>query len=490
MPPTNIALVYPHQLFENHPAVASAECVWLVEDPLFFSQYRFHRKKLIFHRASLLAYRSQLENEGKNVRIVRAEELPTTEAIGNLLVAAGARHVTVVELCDDWLSRRLQRACEFNQISLTQLPDPHFLTPLSAINDWPSLKKSRWFFSSFYREQRLTLGILLDNNREPVGGSWSFDNENRKKLPQKIEIPTVWTPAETPWLIEARRTVRSDFPNALGSDDNFEYPITTIDAKKQLDDFLLHRLSLFGDYEDAISNRSATLFHSLLTPALNAGLLSPMAVVNAALAHQDNVPINALEGFIRQIIGWREYVRLVYHRFGRVQRTKNFLNAKNSIPKALYTGETGIAPVDHVIRNLLKSGYAHHIERLMILGNFMCLCRIDPDAVYQWFMEFFIDSYDWVMVPNVYGMSQYADGGLMTTKPYVSGSAYLKKMSDIKPGPWCATWDSLYWSFIADYRPVFSTNPRSRMLCSHLDRMGEEINEHKKRSSSFLETLK
>ena len=489
MPSSNIALVYPHQLFENHPAVAAAESVWLVEDPLFFSQYRFHRKKLIFHRASLLAYGSQLKKEGRNVRIIRADELPTTEAIGDILVAAGARQVTVVELCDDWLSHRLQRACKVNQITLIELPDPHFLTPLSAIESWPSLKKSRWFFSSFYREQRLTLGILLDNHREPIGGSWSFDTENRKKLPPQIEIPTVWTPAETPWVIEARRTIRLDFPEALGSDDNFEYPITATDTKRQLNDFLIHRLPLFGDYEDAISNRSATLFHSLLAPALNVGLISPIAIITAALAHQDRVPINALEGFIRQIIGWREYVRLVYHRFGRAQRTKNFLDARNSIPKALYTGETGIAPVDLVIQKLLKSGYAHHIERLMILGNFMCLCRIHPDAVYQWFMELFIDSYDWVMVPNVYGMSQYADGGLMTTKPYVSGSAYLKKMSDIKPGPWCATWDSLYWSFIADHRPIFSANPRSRMLCSHLDRMGEEINEHKKRSTRFLETL-
>lgn len=437
----------------------------------------------------MLAYRALLENQERSVRIIRANELPRTEAIGPLLRAAGVSHVTVVDPCDDWLSQRLRKACKEHQITLTELPDPHFLTPLSAIGSWSSLKKSRWFFSSFYREQRLALGILLDNNREPLGGSWSFDTENRKKLPPKITIPKVWIPPESPWITEAKKTVREDFPNALGSDENFEYPITKADATRQLEDFLNNRLHLFGDYEDAISTRSTTLFHSILTPALNVGLISPRAIVDAALSHGRNVPINALEGFIRQIIGWREYVRLVYHQFGRVQRTKNVLNAIHTIPPSFYTGETGIEPVDQVIRNLLKTGYSHHIERLMVLGNFMCLCRIHPDAVYQWFMEFFIDSYDWVMVPNVYGMSQYADGGLMTTKPYVSGSAYLKKMSDCKPGSWCDIWDSLYWSFVADHRALFSSNPRSRMLCSHLDRMGDKLADHRKRSTTFLEKL-
>lgn len=361
-----------------------------------------------------------------------------------------------------------------------------FLTPLSAIETWPSLKKSRWFFTSFYREQRIALSILLEPGNKPVGGSWSFDTENRKRLPAKIALPAVWSPPETTFIAEARRTIREDFPNALGSDNDFRYPITPKDAERQLDDFLEHRLPLFGDYEDAISTRSTILFHSVLTPALNIGLISPTQIIRAALAHQSRVPLNALEGFIRQVIGWREYVRLVYHHFGRIQRTRNALHAANPIPASLYTGTTGIRPVDHVIQQILETSYAHHIERLMILGNFMCLCRIHPDAVYQWFMELFIDAYDWVMVPNVYGMSQYADGGMMTTKPYVSGSSYLKKMSDFAAGPWCDTWDALFWTFVADHRPLFETNPRSRMLCKHLDKMGSELTNHRRRAETYL----
>lgn len=434
----------------------------------------------------MLAFQERLEQSGRTVRRILAQELPSSESIGPLLVEAGARCATLVDPCDDWLQTRITVGCRNHQITLTILPDPHFLTPLSAIELWPSLKKSRWFFTSFYREQRIALSVLVEPDNKPVGGSWSFDTENRKRLPAKMPLPPVWSPAESNWVAEARRTIREDFPNALGSDDDFRYPITAVDAERQLADFVEHRLPLFGDYEDAISTRSAILFHSVLTPALNTGLLSPIQVVRAALDHQRHVPINALEGFIRQVIGWREYVRLVYHRFGRIQRTRNALGASHEVPASLYCGTTGIPPVDHVIRQVLETGYAHHIERLMILGNFMCLCRIHPDAVYRWFMEFFIDAYDWVMVPNIYGMSQYADGGLMTTKPYVSGSSYLRKMSDFPAGSWCDTWDSLFWTFVADHRTLFETNPRSKMLCRHLDKMGGEFSTHRRRAEEFL----
>jgi deoxyribodipyrimidine photolyase-related protein len=180
---------------------------------------------------------------------------------------------------------------------------------------------------------------------------------------------------------------------------------------------------------------------------------------------------------------------LVYRTLGVAQRTRNYWSHSRGIPASFYDGTTGIEPVDHTIRAVLRNGYCHHIERLMILGNFMLLCEFHPDAIYQWFMEMFVDAYDWVMVPNVYGMSQHADGGMITTKPYISGSSYVLKMSDFKKGPWCELWDSLYWRFIDKHRSYFESNPRMKVMTGQLDRMGEKLTAHRRRAQTYLESL-
>ncbi len=225
---------------------------------------------------------------------------------------------------------------------------------------------------------------------------------------------------------------------------------------------------------------------------LNAGLLTPQEVIDEALAFasENEVPINSLEGFVRQIIGWREFIRGIYVVKGREERTRNFWGFERKIPASFYEGTTGIEPVDVTIKKVLETGYCHHIERLMVLGNFMLLCEFDPDEVYRWFMELFIDAYDWVMVPNVYGMSQFADGGLMSTKPYISGSNYILKMSDYKKGGWQKTWDGLFWRFMHVHRDFFSSNPRLGMLLRTFDRMGEEKQKaHLEEAERFLKTL-
>ncbi len=214
-----------------------------------------------------------------------------------------------------------------------------------------------------------------------------------------------------------------------------------------------------------------------------------MEVIQAALEHADEVPINSREGFIRQVIGWREYMRGVYLHLGRRQRTSNYWNHQRPVPAAFYDGTTGIEPVDTVIHRVLKYAYCHHIERLMVLGNFMLLCEICPNAIYRWFMELFIDAYDWVMVPNVYGMSQFADGGLITTKPYISGSAYILKMSGFQRGPWCEIWDALYWRFIDKHRSFFKSNPRMSVMVAQCERMGLKLQQHHRVADKFLERL-
>jgi deoxyribodipyrimidine photolyase-related protein len=225
---------------------------------------------------------------------------------------------------------------------------------------------------------------------------------------------------------------------------------------------------------------------------LNIGLINPQQIVKQTIAFSTkrNIPLNTLEGFIRQIIGWREFIRIVYEREGNKQRTTNFYNFKRKIPKSFWNGTTGIVPIDITIKKVLTTGYCHHIERLMVLGNFMLLCEFDPDEVYRWFMEMFIDAYDWVMVPNVYGMTQFADGGLMTTKPYISGSNYLMKMSDYEKGPWQEIWDGLFWRFMHEHRTFFLSNPRLGMLVHSFDKM-DPVKQalHLNNASKFLNVL-
>lgn len=244
--------------------------------------------------------------------------------------------------------------------------------------------------------------------------------------------------------------------------------------------------------EDTIVSESNILNHSLLSPLLNSGLLMPQFVLDTALNYyeKNNIPLNSCEGFVRQILGWREFIRGVYEKHGRLQRTTNFWNFSKKLPSSFYSGTTGIDPLDRVINKVLKTGYCHHIERLMILGNFMILCEFDPNEVYCWFMEMFIDAYDWVMVPNVYGMSQFADGGLMATKPYISGSNYILKMSDFKKGEWQKTWDGLFWRFMHKHREFFLQNPRLAMLVRSFDKMPKEKQKmHIKNAENFLRII-
>lgn len=479
-----VALIYPHHLYVHQPVVAGADAVWLVEEPLFFSQYHFHAQKLMYHRATMRRYRDE---HLPQARYVAHGELPTTETIVTLAKDAGCTHLQVLDPNDDWLLRRLQAACTAARITLVIIDDPHFLTPPSVLQNWKS-DQTRLPFSPFYREQRQRLGLLM-NDDGPAGGQWSFDTENRRRLPATVALPTPAWPEPGPYAREAQEYVQANFPQAIGSRALCRYPTSATEAQTWLQDFFEHRFRDFGAYEDAMTQRSDIVFHSVLTPMLNTGLLTPRQVIDGAMTYADRVPMNSLEGFVRQVIGWREFVRLVYRRQGRAQRTKNFWRHDRRMPAAFYTAQTGLDPVDRVVAQVLETGYCHHIERLMILGNCLLLCRVNPDEVYRWFMEMFIDAYDWVMVPNVYGMSQYADGGGMTTKPYISGSAYVLRMSDTRKGPWCAIWDALYWTFIADHRDVFAHNHRLAMMARLVDRLGPTLTEHRRRADAFLSQL-
>jgi deoxyribodipyrimidine photolyase-related protein len=482
------ALVYPHQLWEKNSAVAAADIVFLVEDPLFFTQYQFHAQKLVLHRASMTEYMQRCERLGKQVHRIESKSLSHSSDIGAMLKSKKIKQVHVVEPTDDWLRQRVAVGCRDAQISAEWVTDHSFLTPADVMQQWAEPRK-HYHFTDFYMQQRKRLTLLLDAKGRPVGGKWTFDTDNRKRLPKGTVVPPLHAPNERPSVAEARRYVAKTFPKALGQADGFCYPVTHAQGEKWLSQFVDDRLASFGDFEDAISSQETFLFHSVLTPMLNIGLVTPQQIVDVVIAQSDTVPLNSLEGFVRQVIGWREFIRLVYVHAGVRQRTTNAWNLTRKLPASFYTGSTGIVPFDESVKRVLKHAYCHHIERLMVLGNFMLLCDIDPDEVYRWFMELFIDAYYWVMVPNVYGMSQHADGGLMTTKPYISGSSYVLKMSDYGKGEWCEVWDALYWRFIDREREFFSSNPRMRVMVGQLERMGPKLDQHRRVAQRFLEKL-
>jgi deoxyribodipyrimidine photolyase-related protein len=312
----------------------------------------------------------------------------------------------------------------------------------------------------------------MEPDGTPTGGRYSYDSENRKKLPRGT------TPPEEPRIYEDDATKEAllwlkTVPGEHYGEATIWLPYTHAAAKAWLDEFLSQRLSDFGPYEDAISAAHTRLWHSALSPLMNIGLLTPQQVIAAAIEHTKthDTPLPSLEGFLRQVIGWREFIRAAYEADGRTMRKGNFWQHTKRLPTNFWTGDSGVTPVDDSIKKALTFGYTHHIERLMVLGNFMVLSEIHPDEVYRWFMAMYVDAYDWVMVPNVYGMSQFADGGSFATKPYISGSNYIRKMSDYKAGDWSELWDSLYWHFIHTHQGFFSSNHRLSMMPKLLEKM-------------------
>lgn len=466
-----ITLIFPNQLFENNPALKRNAKVFLIEDPLFFGDKKyplnFHKNKILLHRASMKFYQEYLTEKGYDVHYIDYVSLKNDLRINYLaeiFKKTSVDKINFIEPVDFILNKRIRKLSELHKIELNEYPSPMFLTEKSELMHFFK-DKQKYLMHSFYIYQRKRLKILMSDDK-PLGSKWSYDVENRKKLPKKIIIPEPIKFEETKFIKEAKQYVEKHFSNNLGTTEFFNYPITFEQARKSFLDFLNNRFLNFGIYEDAIDKSNNILFHSVLSPSINIGLITPSEVLKHTLeyANEINIPINSTEGFIRQIIGWREYIRAIYEIEGVRQRNSNFFQLENKLPESFYTASTGIEPVDDTIKKLLSTAFTHHIERLMILGNYMLLSEIHPNEVYRWFMEMFIDSYDWVMIPNVYGMSQYADGGLICTKPYISSSNYILKMSNYRKGEWCKVWDEMYWSFLRKNREKLISNQRMTLI--------------------------
>lgn len=484
-----IIIIFPHQLFKNIDILKSVDEVILIEETLYFNQYDFHKVKLAFHRASMQYYRDYLLGEGIVCRYIHAHE--DQSDIRRLIKGMpDSSHVTCYDPVDNWLLKRMTKTCNVRSLKMEVIDTPAFINSMADLSSFFRVDKKKFHQTSFYKAERKRQDILMDGD-DPKGGNWTYDTENRKKYPKGKTPPNIHFPETSTYWLEAVEYVSKyygDNPGLLSVDQY--YPITHDESELWLQQFLDYRFHEFGPYEDAVVSHEVFLHHSILSPLINCGLLLPDKVISQAVTYAEDeaVPINSVEGFVRQIMGWREFIRGIYIAKGTEQRNRNFWKFERKMPAAFYTGETGIPPIDDTIKKVIKYGYCHHIERLMILANFMTLCEIDPDDIYRWFMELFIDAYDWVMVPNVYGMATFSDGGLMSTKPYISSSNYVKKMSDYGKGSWGEIWDSLFWRFMHLHRDFFASQPRLGMLLRNLDKMSEEkLSHHIATADAFLE---
>lgn len=481
----NNFIIFPNQLFYDLDHIKNYKNIYLVEEPRYFTDFKFHKLKLAYHRATMKKYFDHLKKNKFNIKYIEYNDV-TDKFYKNLL------NVTIIDPIDHKLLKKIKKIFNKNLIIIENL---NFLVKNSELDTIKKLiyKNKRYHHDEFYKYQRKKLNILIDKKSKPVNNKWSFDSENRLKLPKTIKVPDIIGKVKTDkYIKEAKAYVNKNFADNYGSIDNFIYPIDKKSSLKWLHKFLDERLNNFGKYEDAVATKYPFVFHSVLSPMMNIGLLTDIEVVNISYKYynDNNILISSFEGFIRQVIGWRNYVYTIYLLEGDKMYKSNILKhtnkITNSIYKKLWTGTTSIVMIDSVIEKIKDYAYAHHIERLMYLGNFLLLCQFNPKDVYKMFMEWTVDSYDWVMVPNVMGMSQYATS-VMMTRPYFSSSNYMTKMSDYKRD---SVFDALYYNFIDKHYNLLKSNYAYAQQIKHWDnKSDDERKEIKKIAKDFLNDL-
>jgi len=514
----DIFFIFPIHLFSDITKLTSKK-VYLIEDPRYFTDFKYHKLKLAYHRASMKNYYNYLKTHKIDVTYIEFKDA-TSEFYKkqNIKIPKKSNNeISTYDTNDHILNAKLQKLIP----SINIIPTLNFLVDETSvrenINEFlvnskktkKSEKMNRYNHVGFYKWQRRRLNILMDADGSPRGGKWSFDEDNRKKLPKNIEIPKIpslkLSTSVNNIVKEAKEYINFAFPDNYGSLDNFIYPIDHDSAKKWLTDFCKSKFAKFGEYEDAVieDSNKPFLFHSVISPMMNIGLLTDTEVLKIVKQYEAHVPIEAFEGFIRQVIGWRNYMYTIYLLEPDIAKM-NFFGHNRSLNKdIMWTGTTMLPPVDNIIHKIRDYGYAHHIERLMYLGNYMLLCQIRPSDVYDIFMEWTIDAYDWVMMANVYSMSQYADGGMIMTKPYFSSSNYILKMSDYtkskknedpkatKSENLTIIWDALYYNFINTHEEYLAKNYGTvRQVAHWRKKTKEEKSKLIKTANEYLAKIK
>jgi deoxyribodipyrimidine photolyase-related protein len=485
---SRLVLILGDQLSEEIAALREADreadTVVMAEVMDEASYVPHHPKKIAFIFAAMRKFARRLGEEGWRVRYTRLDDPENTGSIpGELIRAADATGASEV-LATEPGEFRLIAALEECPVPVHQFPDGRFLCSHAEFEDWAGGRKElrmEWF----YREMRRKTGLLMEGDK-PAGGKWNYDHENRKPAPDEVDYggPMRFTPDET--VEEVLDLVEDRFGGNFGTLRPFWFATDQGEARRALSHFIRNALPRFGDYQDAMLDGNRFLYHAAVSMYLNAGLLTWQEVCQAAEKawKAGDAPLNAVEGFIRQIIGWREYMRGIYFREGPDYTQRNALNHQRKLPDFYWTAETDMRCIARTVEQTRDEAYAHHIQRLMVTGNFALLAGIDPHEVHEWYLAVYADAYEWVEAPNVIGMSQFADGGIVGSKPYVSGGNYIRKMSDYcnkcrydvgeKSGDRACPYNYLYWAFLHSHRDRFGRNPRMAQMYRTWSRMSEE----------------
>ena len=444
-----------------------------------------HRQRTALFLAAMRHHALGLQEQGIPVRYVPLDDPDNRQDLGAELSRAvddlAPSRITVVRPGDHRVLTELQDAANSRGLPLDLLEDPAFTCTLEEFEAWAKGRRGL-LMEHFYRSRRRELGLLMEGN-EPRGGTWNLDAENRRAFTRAPDIPLPYRAQADAVTREVLQAVSRMFPAAPGRLDTFPWPVTAAQAGRALDAFVSRKLERFGTYEDAMWQGEPFLYHSLLSPALNLKLLDPMTAVNKAIdAHLGGrVSLNQAEGFVRQIIGWREFIRGVYYREGPEYAGGNTFQHDEPLPPMYWTGETRMACMADSLRSVLDFGYSHHITRLMVLGNFALLAGVNPREIHEWFLGMYVDGVDWVTAPNVIGMSQHADGGVGGSNPYVAGGKYIDRMSnhcrqcpfDVtqRTGEDACPFNTLYWDFLIRHKKRLAANPRMRLSLKNADRL-------------------
>jgi deoxyribodipyrimidine photolyase-related protein len=471
----SIQLILADQLYESNKDLPS-QVFLMIESLEEAKRHRYHQYKLTYLFASMREHADYLRKHGKTVVYIELDHKISFETSLNS-ISQDYQQLLTLPTNDKWFRNNLDKFDHlFDSVQLARDDNQSFLTQEQDFLQWLELNGTRQLkMTNFYIWQRKRLSILVEDNK-PLGGSWSYDTDNRKKLPKSVSLPErTWSYPSTHYS-QVAKTIQELLPDHPGALPNTSWvPITYADAKHCLIQFLQTSLEQFGPYEDAMTARSEYVFHSTISPLLNNGLLTPKHVVDAVMHVYSTGAVTHLpsvEGFLRQIIGWREWIKGLYdHVYKTPYSQYNYWHHTKPLPEYFYDPDDAPEdvrlniPLYTTLQTVHKLSWCHHIPRLMILANWMILNEYDPHECYEWFLSQFVDSAEWVMVPNVYGMGLFADGGIFATKPYIGGGNYIKKMSDY-PGSadWEKTWTDLYWAFISKHRKFFASNPRMAMI--------------------------
>ena len=482
------------------------DVVWMAEVAEESTHVWSHKARIALFLTAMRHFRDALKSDGYRVEYRQFDEKDGKSTLADELTSAIKRvkpqRLAMVHAGEWRVQRAMERVAKDVNLDLEVLPDRHFYTtPEEFAQHAKGRKQLRLEY--FYRELRKKHDVLMEGDK-PAGGEWNYDSDNRssfgKKGPDQSPKYRSFKPDDT--TQEVLTLVEKQFGDHPGNLDQFDWPATPKQAQQALNDFIKHRLAKFGDYQDAMWTDELYLYHSRLSAAMNLKLLDPRNVVEAAVGafHAGDAPLNAVEGFVRQILGWREYVRGIYWRFMPDYLERNELDANQTLPDFYWTGETDMHCLSQAIGQTLEHGYAHHIQRLMVTGVFALLLGVDPRKVHEWYLAIYVDAIEWVELPNTLGMSQFADGGVMASKPYVATGKYIQRMSNYCSGckfdPAKATGDdacpftTLYWDFLIRHKKRLAKNNRMRLQLKNVDRKKtDELSEIQRQADELRESL-